>query len=148
MNYDMFDIDELLEKLKIEYTKKTNKISELIKQNINNNKSTHEFVYSIDKQTFVDTVKAVLALHDWIDDCYDLGINFDNCMVLTDLEKVIVDLLSKCCNDSMEESDVVYFMYDLNGGKAFLPEDIMNVHSPEEFWDWLVDKKRGIASSD
>ena len=41
MEYDNFDIDNLLNKLKLEYNKKQNKVNELINQNvgdfINNN---------------------------------------------------------------------------------------------------------------
>lgn len=140
MNYDMFDIEKVLEDLKLAYTRKSNEVSRLIKENIRNN--VHNKC-SISKKTFVDAINAITALHDWIDNCYDVGISFDDCDAITKIEECLVDILCQCCNDGKDgDSEIAYFLYDMNSGRAFYPDTPpCQPTTPEALWDWLEEEE-------
>lgn len=142
MDYDISVFNDAIEKLKVAYTKKSNEVSRLIKENIRNNPFNNNR-YSINKRTFVDAINSITALHDWIDSCYDVGINFDNCDVITKIEECLVDILCQCCNDSNDsDSEIAYFLYDMNSGRAFYPDTPeCQPRTPEALWDWLKEEE-------
>lgn len=107
------------------------------------------FSYTIDKETFIDSINSIIDLHNFIDKLYKDGIEIKDNFFL-DIETRFVDLLCKCCNDRVlsEEnneymSDIGYFLYELEDGKNW-KEDCFTIdgkdidfHSPEKLWEYI-----------
>jgi len=139
----MFDIERELNKIKLEFNKKSNRIAELINNNFKNVKVNESFSYKIDRKTFIDAIDALKDLHEWIDKASDIGINLDENDAILNIESTVVDLLCKCCNDNGDDIPAIcYFLYDLNSGEYFRPGDPWlndedDVSTPSALWNYL-----------
>ena len=143
MDYDMFDIERELNKLKLEFNKKSNKIAELVKSNLQNKNITEDYSYRIDKDTFTKCINSITAINKWMDNCYDLGINLDDNDIVVEIQTCLVDLLCKCCNDDNDIPAICYFLYDLQGGECWNADafwydgEEVDLSSVDKLWEYL-----------
>lgn len=144
MDYDMFDIEQELNKIKLEFNKKSNKIAELVKSNLRTKKITEDYSYRIDRDTFTKCINSITAINKWMDDCCDLGINLDNNDIVVEIQTCLVDLLCKCCNDDSDNIPAIcYFLYDLQGGECWNSDafwyngEEVDLSSVDKLWEYL-----------
>lgn len=146
MSYDTFDIEEELMKIKMAYNRKSNKVQELLRENLKE-RSSNTYSYTIDKKTFIDSINALIHLHEWLDAAYNIGINIHECSCITEIEACLFDLLLKCCNDLDINpdiySDISYFLYDLDGGKVWhegcltIEGKDINLSTVDKLWEYI-----------
>lgn len=146
MLYDTFDIEEELMKIKMAYNRKSNKVQELLRENLKK-RSSDIYSYTIDRKTFIDSINSLIKLHEWLSNAYDIGINIDECIPITNIEACLFDLLLKCCNDLDINpdiySDISYFLYDLDGGKSWhegcltIDGKDINLSTVDKLWEYI-----------
>lgn len=129
MEYDNFDIDNLLNKLKLEYNKKQNKVNELINQNVGD---------FINKQLFVDIINDIVTLYKIHDKVYDLAkieIIFPK---IDDFVSDVIKLLTVETHDT--EDWINYWLWDGDFGKiakVYINKNEIDISTSDKLYDFL-----------